>query len=173
MPQLLSLSRAARLADISRGELQKRIRKERVETFEGEISLEALLALYPHIDMDEDPVLERVQRIKTEAHPKRHYSDGWMPDPEILMTRLHEFQRTLVHTKAALNSSEALLDESVTDLKVALEKPEVKLRQAVKKCIEKLDGAMGRLDKASDAKARLFAKDALMKIVTASVRLLP
>ncbi|MCW8890044.1 MAG: 2Fe-2S iron-sulfur cluster-binding protein, partial [Sedimenticola sp.] len=46
-------------------------------------------------------------------------------------------------------------------------------RQAVKKCIEKLDGAMGRLDKASDAKARLFAKDALMKIVTASVRLLP
>ncbi|MDF1529480.1 MAG: 2Fe-2S iron-sulfur cluster-binding protein [Sedimenticola sp.] len=173
MPQLLSLSRAARLADVSRGELQKRIRKERVETFEGDISLEALLALYPHIDMDEDPVLERVQRIKAEAHPKRNYSDGWMPDPEILMTRLHEFQHTLVHTKAALNSSEALLDEAVADLKSALEKPEQKLRQAVKKCIEKLDGAMGRLDKASDAKARLFAKDALLKIVTASIRLLP
>jgi CDP-4-dehydro-6-deoxyglucose reductase len=173
MPQLLSLSRAARLADVSRGELQKRIRKERVETFEGEISLETLLVLYPHIDMDEDPVLERVQRIKSEARPKRHYSDGWMPDPQVLMTRLQEFQHTLVHTKAALNSSEALIDEAVTDLTSALEKPEKALRISVKKCIEKLEGAIGRLDRASDAKARLFAKDALLKIVTASVRILP
>jgi len=173
MPQLLSLSRAARLADVTRGELQKKIRKERVKTFEGEIAIEDLLILYPHINLDDDPVLERVQRIKSEARPKTHYSDGWMPDPQVLMQRLHEFQHTLVRTKSALNTSEALLDEAVSDLRAALEKPETVLRAAIKQCIDKLNGAMGRLDRAEDAKARLFAKDALLKIVTASVRLQP
>lgn len=173
MPQLLSLSRAARLADVTRGELQKRIRKERVKTFEGEIAIEDLLALYPHINLDDDPVLERVQRIKSEARPKTHYSDGWMPDPQVLMQRLHEFQHTLVQTKSALNTSEILLDEAVADLRGALEKPEAALRAAIKQCIGKLDNARGRLDRAGDAKARLFAKDALLKIVTANVRLQP
>ncbi len=173
MPQLLSLSRAARLADVTRGELQKKIRKERVKTFEGDMAIEDLLALYPHINLDDDPMLERVQRIKSEARPKRHYSDGWMPDPEVLMQRLHEFQHTLVQTKSALNTSETLLNEAVSDLRAALEKPETALRAAIKQCIGRLDGAMGRLDRAEDAKARLFAKDALLKIVTASVRLQP
>ncbi|WP_428625206.1 2Fe-2S iron-sulfur cluster-binding protein [Sedimenticola sp.] len=173
MPQLLSLSRAARLADVTRGELQKKIRKERVKTFEGEIAIEDLLTLYPHINLDDDPVLERVQRIKSEARPKSHYSDGWMPDPQVLMKRLHEFQHTLVQTKSALNTSETLLDDAVADLRSALEKPEMALRAAIKQCIGKLDSARGRLDRASDAKARLFAKDALLKIVTANVRLVP
>ncbi|MCW8908446.1 MAG: 2Fe-2S iron-sulfur cluster-binding protein [Sedimenticola sp.] len=173
MPQLLSLSRAARLADVTRGELQKRIRRERVKTFEGEIAVEDLLTLYPHIDMEEDPVLERVQRIKSEARPKTHYSDGWMPDPQVLMKRLHEFQHTLVQTKSALNTSETLLEEAVAELRSVVEMPEAELRKAVRQCVNRLEGALGRLDRAEDAKARLFAKDALLKIVTASVRLLP
>lgn len=143
MPRLLSLSRAARLADVTRGELQKRIRKERIKSFEGEIAIEDLLILYPHIDMEQDPVLERVQRIKREAHPKSHYSDGWMPDPQVLMQRLHEFQHTLVRTKSALNTSEALLNETVSDLRQAIEQPETALRAAIKRCIGKLEGAGG------------------------------
>lgn len=173
MSQLLSLSRAARLADVTRGELQKRVRKERVKTFEGEIAIEDLLTLYPDVDLDEDPVLERVQRIKSEARPKTHYSDGWMPDPQVLMQRLHEFQHTLVQTKSALNTSETLLEGALDELRGALEMPETELRAVVKQCIARLDGAIGRLDRAEDAKAKLFAKDALLKIVTASVRLLP
>lgn len=173
MPQLLSLSRAARLADVTRGELQKRIRKERVKTFEGEIAIEDLLILYPEINLDEDPVLERVQRIKSEARPKSHYSDGWMPDPQVLMQRLYEFQHILVQTKSALNTSELLLEETIAELREALDKPEAALQTAIRDCIDKLQGAMGRLDRVEDAKARLFAKNALLKIVTAAVRLQP
>ena len=88
MSKLLSLSRAARLAGVSRGELQKRIREEDLKTFEGELTVELLLQLYPHIDLEADPMLEKVRRIRAEAKPKTHYSDGWMPDPEVLMTRL-------------------------------------------------------------------------------------
>jgi CDP-4-dehydro-6-deoxyglucose reductase len=173
MPNLLSLSRAARLAGISRGELQKKIRQEDAKTFEGKITVDVLLELYPHIDMEEDPVLERVQQIRSEAKPKKHYSDGWMPDPEVLMSRLKEFQHTLVQTKAALNASEILMQETLTTLHNVRDAPEEALRRQVSNCILQLEKAMQRAERADDARAALFAKDAMLKIVTANVRLLP
>ncbi|RLJ16021.1 CDP-6-deoxy-L-threo-D-glycero-4-hexulose-3-dehydrase reductase [bacterium endosymbiont of Escarpia laminata] len=173
MPKLLSLSRAARLAGVSRGELQKRVRKEGVDTFEGKLTVDVLVSLYPHIDMERDPILERVQIIKREARPKAHYSDGWMPDPQVLMSRLKEFQHTLVQTKSSLNASENLLSETSSDLQSALNASNDALRAEVEHCIQKLSGAMNRLGRASDAKAALFAKDVMLKIVSASVRLLP
>ncbi len=173
MPQLLSLSRAARLAGVSRGELQKRIRKEDAKTFEGKLSVDILLELYPHIDMETDPVLERVTRIRAEAKPKAHYSDGWMPDPVVLMSRLKEFQHTLVQTKSALNASEALMQDTLDELTTAVNSPEEQLRKSVGQCINHLEKAMQRMERAEDARAALFAKNAMLKIVTASIRLLP
>jgi len=173
MPKLLSLSRAARLAGVSRGELQKRIREEDLKTFEGELTVDLLLQLYPHIDMEADPMLEKVRQIRNEAKPKTHYSDGWMPDPEVLLTRLKEFQHVLVQTKSALNSSDALLQETLDDLVTAVEAPDNQLRKSVLACIAKLNKAMQRVERAEDARAALFAKDIMLKIVSASVRLLP
>jgi CDP-4-dehydro-6-deoxyglucose reductase len=173
MPNLLSLSRAARLAGVSRGELQKKIRQQDAKTFEGKVTVDILLELYPHIDLDKDPVLERVHQIRSEARPKKHYSDGWMPDPEVLMSRLKEFQHTLVQTKAALNTSEILMQETLTALNSARDASEAQLRQEVSHCIAQLENAMHRMERAEDARAALFAKDAMLKIVSASVRLLP
>ena len=67
MSQLLSLSRAARLAGVSRGELQATIRERDIQTFEGQIAVEDLLKAYPAIDMEHDPVLERLASIKAAA----------------------------------------------------------------------------------------------------------
>ena len=173
MAKLLSVSRAARLAGVSRGELQKRIREEKVETFEGELTVELLLQLYPHIDLDADPMLEKVRAIRSEAKPKSHYSDGWMPDPEILMKRLKEFQHVLVQTKSALNASDALLQETLTELQTALQRDDEAMREAVLAATSHLTRAMQRAERAEDASAALFAKDMLLKIVSASVRLLP
>jgi len=173
MPNTLSLSRAARLAGVSRGELQKRIRQEGAKTFEGQLTVEILLQLYPHIDLQADPVLERVRRIKANAKPKRHYSDGWMPDPVVLMSRLKDFQHTLVQTKSALNASEGLIQEVLGELRAAEEAPEPALRGAVKQCIQQLEKAMQRVERVEDARAALFAKDAMLKIVSSSIRLLP
>ncbi|MGD8591055.1 MAG: 2Fe-2S iron-sulfur cluster-binding protein [Chromatiales bacterium] len=173
MPNLLSLSRAARLAGVSRGELQKKIRQEDAKTFEGKVTIDVLLELYPHIDLEKDPVLERVQKIRAEAKPKKHYSDGWMPDPEVLMSRLKEFQHTLVQTKAALNASEIIMQETLTALNSARDASPEQLRREVADCISQLEKAQQRAERADDARAALFAKDAMLKIVTASVRLLP
>src|SRR5512139_630907 len=113
MPQLLPLSRAARLAGVTRGELQNKLRENDIEAFEGKITVSNLLAIYPDADLESDPVFERVQQIKADARPKRDYSDGWLPDPEVLMTRLKEINSVLMRTKSSLNYAEQLLKETL------------------------------------------------------------
>jgi CDP-4-dehydro-6-deoxyglucose reductase len=173
MRHLLSMSRAARLASISRGELQKQIRTEDVKTFEGMVAVEDLITLFPEINMESDPVFERVQKLKKNARPKSRYTDDLLPDAEVLMSRLKDYQHTLVQTKSALNASEQLLEEILDDLEGAADEAEAQLRQQVQVCIKRLGKAMGRLGRAEDAKAALFARDALLKVVSPSVRLLP
>ena len=173
MAQLLSLSRSARLAGVTRGELQKRIHQEGVETFEGKIRLEDLASLYSDINMESDPVFERLQRIKREALSKAKPMDSQLPDPEIVMSRLQQYQHTLVQTKAALNNSEQLLGETTETLQAALELEPQGLRREVENCIKMLKKAMSRLDRTEDARAVMFAKNAMLEIVSASIRLLP
>jgi CDP-4-dehydro-6-deoxyglucose reductase len=173
MPQLLSLSRAARLAGVSRGELQSKIRNEELETFEGQIALSDLVSAYPHIDTERDPVFERVQKIKAEARPRKSYGDGWLPDPEVLMSRLQEFQGVLVETKGQLNASRALLRDVARALESAAQVPEKDLRDLVSELGQRLVSAIEEPPQISDARAQLFAKDALLKIMAASVRIHP
>jgi CDP-4-dehydro-6-deoxyglucose reductase len=111
MPQPLTLSRAAKLAGVTRSQLQETLRSSGLNMFEGKIAIGDLLSLYPAIDLDRDPVFERIERIKQTARPKQKYSDGWIPQPDVLLARLKEMQVVLVRTKAALNQGEALLEE--------------------------------------------------------------
>lgn len=46
MTQLLSLSRSARLAGVTRAEIQRRIRRGELTTFEGEIAVSDLLRVF-------------------------------------------------------------------------------------------------------------------------------
>ena len=166
MPQPLSLSRAARLAGVSRGELQRRIRKDGVETFEGSIREETLLQLYPNLDLDHDPVLERLEKLKTNAQPKSRYSDGWLPEPEVLISRLHELNRVLVRTKTALNRADRLLARI-----------RARLRQgdcdAVEEVQSWINQALERPEAELDPSAQLFVKDMFLKVMTAGVRVEP
>jgi len=107
------LSRAARLAGVTRSELQKKLRDNDIETFEGKLTVSNLLAIYPDADLESDPVFERVQQIKADARPKRDYSDGWLPEPEVLMTRLKEINSVLMRTKSSLNYAEQILKETL------------------------------------------------------------
>ena len=54
-----------------------------------------------------------------------------------------------------------------------LDAPEDQLRKNVMACIAKLNKAMQKVERAEDARAALFAKDIMLKIVSASIRLLP
>jgi len=173
MPQLLSVSRAARLAGVSRGELQQKIRADGLETFEGQVRIDDLLRAYPHINLDRDPVFERVERLKTHARPKHHYSDGWLPDPEVLMSRLHQFRDVLVRTKSQLNAAEDLLSDTARMLTGLRQAPEPAMRRALADLEQRLCEGTAARTNPTDLRAQLFAKDALLKLIAASVRIRP
>ena len=173
MPQLLSLSRAARLAGVSRGELQKQIRKLALETFEGRIAVEDLLRAYPDVDIDYDPVLERVARIKANTRPKSRYTDHWMPEPDVLMARLHDFQHVLTRTKSTLNSMEELLAEVTEQLQSMANSNDQELRPEVARLGGRLQHSLDKARTTTDRKAELFAKDAMLRLVAVNARLMP
>jgi CDP-4-dehydro-6-deoxyglucose reductase len=173
MPKALSLSRAARLAGVSRGELQERVREMDIPTFEGKIAVEQLLRAYPSIDMDRDPVLERIDLIKAKARPKTRYTDQWLPEPGVLMARLQDFQSVLSRTKAAVNTGEQLLKEVVERLDAATKGDDALLRETARHLTARLRQAMAKAEARPDQEAELFAKDALLRIMSASVRVLP
>ncbi|MEK7992009.1 MAG: 2Fe-2S iron-sulfur cluster-binding protein [Thiotrichaceae bacterium] len=101
MPQLMSVSRAARLVGTTRGILQHKIRNGEITTFEGKIKVTDLLRAYPHVSLEDNTMLERVKKIKSEARPKRDYAEN-MPTPEVLINRLTELAKQLICTNNEL-----------------------------------------------------------------------
>ncbi|MGB5614967.1 MAG: 2Fe-2S iron-sulfur cluster-binding protein [Sedimenticolaceae bacterium] len=173
MSQLLTLARAARLAGVSRGQLQEQVRQQAFETFEGKIAVEDLLRAYPNLDIDYDPVLERVARIKSNARPKSRYTDHWMPEPEVLMARLHDFQHVLTRTKSTLNGMEDLLAQVTGQLQAMVEADDRELRADVAKLAERLQQSLDKARTTTDRQAELFAKDAMLRLIAVSARLFP
>ncbi len=172
MPQLLPLSRAARLAGVTRSELQKKLRDSSIEAFEGKITVSSLLAIYPDADLESDPVFERIQRIRAEARPKRNYSDGWLPDPEVLMTRLKEMSSVLVHTKSSLNYAEQVLRETLQRLAHAKGMDTEQRLAGFDELLNWLEHKVNAQVPHHDARAALFARDAFLKVLAPSVRVL-
>ena len=173
MPRNLSLSQAARLAGVSRGELQETIRTRGLQTFEGKIAVDQLLTAYPQIDMERDPVLERLKLIKDAATVKTREDDTWLPEPEVLMSRLRDFQRVLIRTRGELNKARKLLDTTTQRIEVALKADDRAIRRQMADLREHLRRAVDNVQAPPDHEAELFAKDALLHIVSASVKLLP
>jgi len=93
MPELLSLSRAARLAGVSRGEIQKEIRRGNLMTFEGEVSLSNLKKVYPHISVGNSAMIERMERIQARASQKIKHQKP--PSRDKLMDEIKRLQLVL------------------------------------------------------------------------------
>lgn len=108
MPQLLTLSRAARLIGITRGALQKHIKNGDLETFDGMVSIDNLQAVYPDVKFAEDLVLERINQIKEESFAKR-VRERVLPDKEVLAARLYEQSRELADVRNHLQRYHSIL----------------------------------------------------------------
>jgi CDP-4-dehydro-6-deoxyglucose reductase len=109
MPHRLSVSRAARLAGVSRSVLQSKISKGELLTFEGEVTPKDLLQVYPQIDLATNTELDRVTRIKDNAFGKR-IRERVLPDPEVLMARLRVATKAHAITKIELARMEKLIE---------------------------------------------------------------
>lgn len=173
MPQLLNLSRAARLAGVTRAELQRRIRHGEAETFEGEIKVSDLMRLYPKVSLDDDAMVTRVEHIKATAVPRSHEADTVLPSPEVLVTRLRNLSDSLADKVACLEASERLIQELHERLRTittgASATPETKALEAW--LVEQRSELAERAQPTE--KARFLAGDSFLRIMAASVKLIP
>ena len=165
MTQLVSLSRAARLAGVTRAELQRRIRQGELSTFEGEIAVADLLRVYPSVSLEKTGKLEQVERIKAAALPRSHEADTALPSPEVLVARIRSLGQALARKAAQAEAQGALLDalrERLTGGDMA-------------GLLGWLDARRAEIDAlpAEDGHARLFAKDTFLRLMSASIKIIP
>lgn len=171
MTDLLSLSRAARLAGVTRAELQRHIRRGVIETFEGQVAVRDLLRVYPSLSLEKTGMLEDVQRIKAEAVPRFISGDTQLPPPEVLVARIRALALALGQKIALIEAQDALLLE----LRTQLERPDATTPAGRALLIQWLDERRAELATrpAEPAHTRLLAKDTILRIMSASVKIIP
>jgi CDP-4-dehydro-6-deoxyglucose reductase len=87
MAQLLSLSRAAQLIGVTRGDLQKKIRDGELAAYDGLVDGADLQRVYPALRLEESGAFERVAQIKEQAFSRR-MRERVLPSQEVLAQRL-------------------------------------------------------------------------------------
>lgn len=175
MTQLLSVSRAARLAGVTRSDLQKRIRRGEITTFEGEVAVSDLLRVYPEVTLEQSGDLERVERIKANALPKSHQCDGVLPSPRVLISRLKSIGEVLVEKARALEAAEAILAELDARLATMVESAAPDTAVCTREIQAWLAAERHKLAQRPDAenRAQLFARDTFLRILAANVKIIP
>src|SRR5512135_2988782 len=108
MRQLLSLSRAARLVGVARAALQQKVQSGELRAFDGMVSGEDLLRLYPAVKLESEVGFERVTKIREEAFGRR-VRERMLPSQEILSQRLFEQSRELTDLRAHLQRYHAMV----------------------------------------------------------------
>ena len=175
MTQLLSLSRAARLAGVTRSDLQKRIRRGEITTFEGEVAVSDLLRVYPEVTLEQSGDLERVERIKANALPKSHQGDGALPTAQVLISRLKSVSEVLVEKATALDAAEAILAELDARLATMVESAAPETAVCTREIQAWLAAERHKLARRPDAenRAQLLARDTFLRILAANVKIIP
>jgi hypothetical protein len=75
------------LAGVTRAELQARIKRGELPSFDGTVGVDDLLGLYPATRLTDDRALERLERIKAAALG-RDIASRSLPEPRVLAERL-------------------------------------------------------------------------------------
>lgn len=117
MPQLLNLSRAARLVGVTRVALQKKIKDGVLASFDGMVDADVLLQVYPDSQLEDNTAFERVVQIKEKAFGKRVF-ERTLPDKEVLAARLTGLGKELSETKVSLNQYRSIVDGLEKQLEV-------------------------------------------------------
>jgi CDP-4-dehydro-6-deoxyglucose reductase len=173
MPQLLTLSRAARLVGVTRSALQKKIQNGELSTFEGHIAVTELLRAYPATQMQDTTMLERVERIKAKANYQQREDESALPSPKVLMTRLTALSQELVSVKSELkNTSEWL--ETIKQKLTELEKTDdAQLRVNIRALYDWLTMVLDNRPKLTESAAQLLTKDTILRIMAAQIKIIP
>ncbi|MBL8486629.1 MAG: hypothetical protein JNK22_06055, partial [Rhodocyclaceae bacterium] len=169
MPQLLTLSRAAHLIGVSRGTLQKRIGAGELPSFDGMVSTEDLLRLYPDLRLEDAGAFEQVASIKEQAFAKR-VRQRMLPSQEVLAERLFEQGQELADLRRHLARYHALvtaLQARIGELAGPAPSPALQeLGGLLEQGLSEVLGSEERPD-------ALVAMDAMLRVMAAQVSVRP
>ncbi|MCP5352593.1 MAG: 2Fe-2S iron-sulfur cluster binding domain-containing protein [Chromatiales bacterium] len=165
MPQLLPLSRAARLVGISRGALQKRIQDNELQTFEGAVRVADLLRVFPDVKLQDDSAVERARAFRENAVPKTE-DDAALPAPAVLAQRLSKVSGELTTARNELGHYSSMVRE--------LRERLVELDDGtLADTIAWLDNRIDNLPTVPERTAELLAKDTFLRLIAAHVKFIP
>lgn len=109
MAHRISVSRAARIAGVSRSTIQRAIRDGTLATFEGEVLVADLESAYPDVSLEDDTVLERMSRIQEQSLNKA--TRATRADPRDLIAEINQLRLELQDTRERLHCYEGLIIE--------------------------------------------------------------
>ncbi len=172
MPQLLTLSRAARLVGVTRGTLQHKIQDGELSSFDGMVATDELLRVFPGTKLENEPGLERITRIKDEAFGKR-VRERTLPSQEILAERLFEQSRELADLRAHLQHYHALVVRVRERMRDMEDSATPVLHAALAELGQFLDNELGSVLGGSVTPDALAVMDDMLRIMAAHVVIHP
>jgi len=101
MERRLNASKAAKLAGISRRQIQKDIQLGALDVFEGEVTVKSLMMRYPSMEMHNMKEIKRVARIQQRAASK--VTTDFLPADQVVVGQINRIQTKLddAHMKIA------------------------------------------------------------------------
>ncbi len=172
MEQHISVTRAARLAGVTRGEMQARIKRGELASFDGMVETGELLRVYPHVRLDGevDKALDRVNQIKAKAYAKR-VVDRTLPDKEVLARRVTALGRESALYRARAEHYGTIL----ADLQQRLRRLEAEHGEQVRELLGSLkQWLQSALEKGIDGEPDpLLVQNSLLRVLSPQVRLDP
>jgi len=172
MAQYLTLSRAARLAGVKRGALQRKISAGELPTFEGMIELSDLLRAYPGARVDDNSMLEHVDSIKRKATPRSLRESTGMPDVETVVARVADLSEELARTQTELRAYTSLIERLQARL-VDTERAAGSAAGAVRALRAWFGQQLDQRLEAVDRREALIVRDTMLRLMTAHVHLFP
>ncbi len=172
MSHQLTLSRVARLVEVPRSTLQSMIHHGEIATFDGMIELEELLRVFPNVRWQDDGEYQRVTEIKEKAYGKR-LRERVLPSQDVLAERLFEMGKEFAATKSLLIYQQRVLGWLEDRFQDVAEHGGAPVSQAVQDLRQWLREQWAAAPVESERALALLAKENLMRLMTAHVRVQP
>lgn len=109
MERRLNASKAAKLAGISRRQIQKEIQAGNLDVFEGEVTVKSLMLRYPGMEMHNMKEIKRVARIQQRATSK--IPTDFLPSDQVVVGQINRIQTKLDDAHMKIADYESLIFE--------------------------------------------------------------
>lgn len=172
MSQYLSLSRAARLVGVTRTALQKKIKDGELPSFDGTVTPDDLLRVYPQTQFEDNSELDRINQIKERSFGKRVFERA-LPDKEVLAARIADLSKQLAEVDARLKRYDELLQKLSDKLGESVSQHGEEVRAALADFRDWLSAQLNEGILEIGTPNPLVARDNVLRVMAAHVRIQP